>query len=107
MMKKLHPWKCTRVIGLSVLQASCLPECLAFNKESPPRILAVGGHLDPKMAQDGAKLGPKWPKIAQDGPKMARDGPNQKDDHPTPEKKERKEKHLSAAPGPWGAPRAR
>ena len=36
-------------------------------------ILPAGGHLDPKMAQDGANLGPKRPKIAQDGPKMARD----------------------------------
>ena len=37
-------------------------------------ILAVGGHLDPKMAQDGAKLAPRGPKIAQDGPKMGSRG---------------------------------
>ena len=42
-------------------------------------IFAVGGHLGPKMAQDGAKMAPRWPqdrpKMAQDGPKTAQDGP--------------------------------
>ena len=34
-------------------------------------IFAVGGQLDPKIAQDGTKLAPTGPKMAQDGPKRA------------------------------------
>ena len=37
-------------------------------------MFAVGGHLDPKIAQDGAKLAPKWPKITQYGPKKPQQG---------------------------------
>ena len=47
-------------------------------------ILAVGGHLDPKIAQDGAKLAPRGPKMAQDALKMAprcpQDGPKRPQD---------------------------
>ena len=38
-------------------------------------ILALGLHLEPKMAQEGPKLTRDSPKMAQDGPKIAQDGP--------------------------------
>ena len=41
-------------------------------------------------------MAPRWPEM---GPR----GPFQKSDAPTPEKEERKCKHLSEALGPWGA----
>ena len=34
-------------------------------------MLALGLHLDSKMARDGPKKVPRWLKMAQDGPKMA------------------------------------
>ena len=47
----------------------------SFKAIRKTNILVVGGHLDPKMAQDDAKLGPTWPKISQYGPKMAAERP--------------------------------